>query len=92
MRSHIHLPERSLQQGFSLIELMIAMVLGFIVIAGLISVLVSTQRAYHVQESNNFSQQTVRFALDRMGYGLRMADFWGGTRAIRSINRVRSPA
>lgn len=69
------------QRGFSLIELMIAMVLGIIVVAGLINLFIANRKAYEVQSSNNFLQEDLRIAVDRMGWSLRMADFWGGNPA-----------
>ena len=71
-------PERRASRGFSLIELMIALLLGALVVAGLINVLMANRQAYHLQEANNFNQQNMRFAMDRIGWSLRMADFWGG--------------
>lgn len=64
--------------GFSLIELMIAVLLGALVVAGLINVLIANRQAYHLQEANNYNQQNMRFAMDRIGWSLRMAGFWGG--------------
>lgn len=69
------------QRGFSLIELMVAMVLGLIVVAGLINVLLANRKAFHLQESGNYTQQNMRFASDSIGYSLREAGFWGGNRA-----------
>ncbi len=66
------------QKGFSIIELMIAIVLGALVVAGLVNVLIANRQAYHLQEANNYNQQNMRFAMDRIGWSLRMADFWGG--------------
>lgn len=64
--------------GFSLVEMMIAMVLGLIVVAGLIQVLLANRKSYQLQQGTNILQQNVRFASDRIGWSLRMADFWGG--------------
>lgn len=64
--------------GFSLVEMMIAMVLGLIVVGGLIQVLLANRKSYQLQQSANLQQQDVRFASDRMSWSLRMADFWGG--------------
>ncbi|MGP1666345.1 MAG: PilW family protein, partial [Rhodanobacter sp.] len=66
------------QAGVSLIELMVAMLLGAIVVAGLIQVLTANRKAYQLQESNNFQQQNLRFATDRIDWSIRMAGFWGG--------------
>lgn len=68
------------QAGFSLIELMVALVLGLIVVAGLINVLLANRKAFHLQESGNYTQQNLRFASDRIGWSLREAGFWGGNR------------
>lgn len=64
--------------GFSLVEMMIAVVLGLIVVAGLIQVLLANRKSYQLQQGTNILQQNVRFASDRIGWSLRMADFWGG--------------
>lgn len=64
--------------GFSLVEMMIAVVLGLIVVAGLIQVLLANRKSYQMQQGTNILQQNVRFASDRIGWSLRMADFWGG--------------
>ncbi|WP_198670264.1 PilW family protein [Dyella sp. C9] len=69
------------QAGMSLIELMVSMVLGLIVVGGLVQVLIANRRAYQIQQGNNFLQQNLRFASDRLGWSLRMADFWGGMEA-----------
>lgn len=66
------------QRGFSLIELMVALILGLIVVGGLIQVLIANRKAYQLQEGSNYLQQNLRFATDRIGWSLRMADFWGG--------------
>ncbi|MGE7138320.1 PilW family protein [Luteibacter sp. NPDC031894] len=68
------------QRGFSLVELMVSLVIGLIVVAGLISVLMANRQAFTLQQSNNFNQENVRFAASRLAWSLRMADFWGGVK------------
>lgn len=74
-------PSLAGQGGFSLVELLIAVALGLIVVAGLINLLISNRKAYQVQQGNNYLQQNLRFASDRINWSLRMADFWGGVSA-----------
>ena len=69
---------RSRQSGVSLIELLVAALLGLIVVAGLIQVLLANRRAYQVQQGSNYLQQNLRFASDTVGWSVRMAGFWGG--------------
>jgi len=65
-------------RGFSLIELMVSMVLGLLVVAGLINLFVANRKAYQIQSGNNYLQENLRIASDRVGWSLRSADFWGG--------------
>ncbi|HEX7816257.1 PilW family protein [Dyella sp.] len=69
---------RSRQLGVSLIELMVAALLGLIIVAGLIQVLIANRRAYQVQQGSNYLQQNLRFANDTISWSVRMAGFWGG--------------
>jgi len=85
--THPAYPARS--AGFSLIEMMIALVLGALVVAGLINVLMANRQAYHLQEANSYNQQNMRFAMDRIGWSLRQASFWG---AVKPDSISGSPA
>jgi prepilin-type N-terminal cleavage/methylation domain-containing protein len=67
-------------KGFSLVEMMISIVLGLIIVAGLISVLMANRAAYTIQQGSNFNQESMRFAATRLAWSLRMADFWGGVK------------
>jgi len=66
------------QRGFSLIELMVTLVLGTIIVAGMISLFTSSKQSFQAQSGDNNLQQNLRFATDRLGWVLRMTDFWGG--------------
>jgi prepilin-type N-terminal cleavage/methylation domain-containing protein len=68
-------------RGFSLVELMVSLLIGLIVIAGLVSVLMANRQAFNVQQGNNFNQENLRFGMGRVAWSLRMADFWGGVKA-----------
>lgn len=68
------------ERGFSLIELMIALVLGLVVVGGIITVLLASKKSYQLQQGNNFNQQTLRFGVSQLDWSLRMADFWGGVK------------
>lgn len=65
---------RAAQAGLSLIELMIAMVLGLLVAAGIISVFISTSSSNKVQTQLATLQETGRFVVSRMSDDLRMAN------------------
>ncbi len=85
------LPGQRRSAGFSLIELLIAVILGLLVVAGLINLFVANRKSYQVQSGNNFLQEDLRIASDRIGWSLRMADFWGGNSAASVVVGSAAP-
>lgn len=65
------------QRGYSLIELMIAMVIGLIVLNGAITVVIDGQQRAREDRETNQLQDTARFALHVLTQDLFMAGFWG---------------
>ncbi len=62
------------QAGLTLIELMVAMVLGLVVAAGIISVFLSTSSSHRIQSQMARLQEDGRFAVTRLVQDLRMAN------------------
>ena len=65
------------QSGLSLMELMIAITIGFVVVAGVGYVYVSSRQTFRTQNSMSTIQENSRFALDTMSYDIRMAGYMG---------------
>ncbi|MEQ1557371.1 MAG: PilW family protein [Methyloglobulus sp.] len=63
--------------GYTLIELMLAMLLGIFLITGLVQIFISSKQSYRMQESLSRLQESGRFALDFIERDLRMAGFRG---------------
>lgn len=59
--------------GFTLVEFLLAAGIGFSVLAALAAFFVSTSRLHARQSEQNFLQQEIRTALLQMSYELRMA-------------------
>src|SRR6476469_6717620 len=59
--------------GFTLIELMIALVLGLLVIAGAIGIFMANRRAYASTETLGRMQETARVAFELMARDVREA-------------------
>ncbi len=68
---------RTPERGFSLVELMIAMVLGLLVIGGTVTVFGGASRSARLNEALSTLQANARFALDSVTADLRMAGFRG---------------
>ncbi|WP_266167876.1 PilW family protein [Dyella subtropica] len=62
------------QTGVTLIELMVAMVLGLLVVAGIATVFTSTSHSHRVQTQLARLQEEGRFAIARISADLRMAN------------------
>ncbi len=65
--------------GFSLIELMVAMVVGLIIVSGAFSLHSGTRKTQQVNEMQMDLVADARFAIDMIAYDLRHAGMWGGT-------------
>jgi type IV pilus assembly protein PilW len=68
-------------EGFTLIELMVAIAIGMVVLAGVTTTFISQTRHYNAQEQVNEMEQNARGALDVITRELKMAGYKpnGGT-------------
>lgn len=65
------------QQGFGLVEVMVAMVLGLLVVLGITQIFVSSKQTYVAQDASARLQEDARYVLARMTQELRMAGMFG---------------
>lgn len=80
---------RRLQSGVSLIELMVAMVIGLFLMLGAITVYNQSRTTYRASEGVARLQEVARLALDVLEADVRMANFWGlNSRADYIVNRA----
>ena len=87
MRSHTM---QTRQTGFSLIELMVALVLGLILTSGVISVYITSKNTYNVNTALGAVQEHGRFSLMFMDPQIRMAGYWGCRKTAPIPNYVAS--
>jgi len=78
------------QTGLSLIELMIAMVVGLVLMAGVLSIFISSRSGYGANTAGAQVQEYGRFALDFMRNNVRMTSYMGCTTIARS-NTILNP-
>ncbi|MDH3305863.1 MAG: PilW family protein [Gammaproteobacteria bacterium] len=67
----------SRQSGLTLVEVMIAMLLGVFLMGGVLQVFASSRQTYRVHEATSRMQENGRMALEVLSRDIRMADFWG---------------
>ncbi|HKE44700.1 MAG TPA: PilW family protein [Steroidobacteraceae bacterium] len=77
--SHSHTPRRlaARQLGLSMIELLVALAIGSILIAGAVFVYMQSRNSYAVNDSVSRLQETARFAMSVIEPDVRMGGNWG---------------
>ena len=83
---------RAFQCGLSLVELMVALVIGLVLLAGLTRVYVSAKQSYNAQEQLARMQESGRFAMDLLTRDLRRSGYWGGNVDTLSVVGDPGPA
>ena len=73
------------QQGFTIVELMVAATLGLLIVAGAISMLISNKRIYTEQDELGRLQENARFAMDMLIRDIRMAGHTGCNGDVASV-------
>ena len=71
---HDH-PQRTVEHGFTLVELLIAMAIGLIVLASISSTFVSQSKTYNLEEQKTQMIQTARGAMAVISREVRMAGY-----------------
>lgn len=82
-----HDPRRSRAAGFSLVELMLALVLGLVVVTGIVQLFLSNSQTYNVLNGQARMQENARFALEIISRSARSAGYWGCSPAPANIVR-----
>lgn len=80
-------PSNNKQAGLTLVELMVALVLGLLLVAGVIQVFISNNQTSRVTEAHSRLQDNARFALEILSKDVRSAGY-SGCRAIENMNVV----
>ncbi len=70
-----HAPHHQHQQGFSLVEIMVAMTLGLVLLGGTITLYASSKNSYRLQENIAGMQENARFAIHALRRDVEMAGF-----------------
>lgn len=80
------------QAGLSLIEIMVALVIGSLLLLGATSLLINNKRIYQTQDQLGRMQENARFAVQRMFHDISMAGYFGCTGVAGAItNNLQDP-
>ena len=72
--------------GFSLIELMVALVITLILIAGIGQIFLSSKKSFTIQNDLGRQQENGRYVLDTLAQDLRRAGYLGGALTIEKAS------
>ncbi|MDE2196869.1 MAG: PilW family protein [Gammaproteobacteria bacterium] len=81
---------RDRQRGLSLVELMIALTVGVILLAGVVSIFISSRRSYSTNNAVSQLQENGRFAMDFITHDTRLAGYMGCAKSITIDNMLSS--
>jgi type IV pilus assembly protein PilW len=83
---------RPYPQGFSLVELMIAMTIGFIVVAAVGYVYLSSRQSFRLTDSMSRMQENGRLAIETLARNVRMAGYVGcGNLKNATVTTIANP-
>lgn len=90
----IHMGQKKInlrsQQGLSLVELMVAMVIGVILIGAVLQVFTGSSQTYRLTQANARVQESGRMGLDILSRAIRNAGYYGCAQAISVTNNLRA--
>lgn len=73
---------KNLPRGFTLTEIMVAMTLSTILMAGVFTIMSSSKRTYALQNELSELQENARFVMDEFSWEIRMAGYLGCSSVI----------
>ena len=76
---------RRFARGLSLVELLVSMLLGLILSAGIVSAYLGAKRNYFYEEQMARMQENGRYAMRLLSRELGMAGFFGGLPSMRGV-------
>jgi len=77
-------------RGFSMVELMVALVITLILLAGIGQIFLSSKKSFTIQNNLARIQENGRYAMEVVISDLRRAGYWGGNADINTISGTQS--
>ena len=72
--------------GFSLVELMVALVITLILLAGIGQIYLSSKKSFTIQDTLGHQQENARYAVEVVAQDARRTSYWGGNADIGLIS------
>lgn len=72
-------------QGFTLVELMVALVITLILLAGIGQIFLGSKKSFNIQDDLSRMQENGRYAMESIAQDVRRTGYWGGNADVTSI-------
>ncbi|NOZ54571.1 MAG: prepilin-type N-terminal cleavage/methylation domain-containing protein [Gammaproteobacteria bacterium] len=82
--------QRAYQQGFTLVEIMVAITLSVILLAGVMQIFIGSKTTYNLQSGLGRLHENARFALDIMAQNIGMAGYTSNLIPITAFNNANT--
>ncbi len=79
------------QKGIGLVEIMVALVVSSLLVAGVVQIFISNRQAYQLQSELAELQENGRFSFQFLTQDLRMAGYMGCSRNLEVRNNLNNP-
>jgi len=78
-------------KGFSIVEMMVAMVISLILMAGIAQIFLSSRQSFTIQNTLGRQQENGRYASNIIAQDLRRTGYWGGNADVTGVTGTESP-
>jgi type IV pilus assembly protein PilW len=78
-------------RGFSIVEMMVAMVISLILLAGIAQIFQSSRQSFTIQNTLGRQQENGRYASDVLSQDLRRTGYWGGNADVTGVTGTEPP-
>ena len=75
-------------RGLTLVELLVAMVVGLFLVGGVAAVMVDSKEHFLMEQETAYLQENARFAVEQLTYDIRMAGYFGCNATGRLTNTL----
>lgn len=79
-------------RGFSIIELMVAVAISMILMAGVLSIFISNKQTFEISDDLSRLQENARFAVEFIARDVRMAGYFGCADSLGTVLNHVNPA
>jgi len=78
-------------EGFSIVEMMVAMVISLILLAGIAQIFMSSKQSFTIQNTLGRQQENGRYASNVLSQDLRRTGYWGGNADVSGVTGTEPP-